>query len=64
MYQLSHPALFTRPKSPYVIQLRAARYLDDGGQAPAIQFCDAAPPKGDAQSAETFREVGSGVTDS
>ena len=42
----------------------AARYLDNGGQAAAEQFCDATPPKGDAQSAETFRVVGSGATDS
>ena len=42
---------------------RAARYLDDGGQAAADRFCDAAPPKGDAQSAETFRVVGTDETD-
>ena len=42
----------------------AARYLDDGGQATTVRFCSAVPPKGDAQSAETFREVGAGVTDS
>ena len=57
-------ALFARTYSPFRWRLRAARYLDDGGQAPAIQFCDAAPPKGDAQSAETFRVVGADATDS
>ena len=32
------PGAFARPKSPYVIQLRAARYLDDGGQATSCGY--------------------------
>ena len=33
------------------------------GQTAASGFFDAAPPKGDAQRAETFRVVGSDATD-
>ena len=32
------PGLIARPKSPFRGQLRAARYLDDGGQASAYEY--------------------------
>ena len=54
---------FTGSQFGHLEFYNAARDLDDGGQTPAIRFCDAAPPKGDAQRAETFRVVGRDGTD-
>ena len=32
------PGAFARPESPFRRQLRAARYLDDGGQVTAYEY--------------------------